>query len=490
MKLKLMKQQVAAIKKSEGKEAFAFFMEQGTGKTATILAEVERLFSRGQIDSVLVVAPKGVHISWVKREIPKTLSIPYRAAYYISGNAKSKRDVEKLFDRNSTSDVPELKILTINYDALITKDGWDVVKKFLRLNLKIYAALDESTRIKTPGRKRTERAMMIQPHTLYRRIATGTPVAESPVAVFQQMEFLESGLLGTTSYRAFVAEYAELIDDDSHLMRHIQQRQQQEHGAQSRFRKPQIIARDETGAPIWRNLTKLNKLLEPHSYRALKSECLDLPPKVYETVYFELEKKHMKVYEKLKKDMRIEVEEDLLTFNRLTVITKLQQVTSGFIKVGDELAGLDNRQRMDALLETIEDRSGQMIIWAKFRAEIAMIVDELKKAGHSVVEYHGGTKPKEREHAIDSFQSGESRFFVGHEQAAGIGLTLTAAETVIYYSNGSSAENRLQSEDRAHRIGTTKTVTYIDIVALDTIDERIAARHQSKEYVAKIVMGD
>lgn len=488
MKLKLMKQQIAALSKASGKEAFAFFMEQGTGKTATIIAEAELEFSNGNIDALIVVAPKGVHISWVKRELPKTISVEYRAAYYLSGNAKAKKEVEKLFDKRYDGDVPVLKILTINYDALITKEGWAVVQRFLRSHLKVYGALDESTRIKNPSSKRTGRCMMMQPHLKVRRIATGTPVADSPISAFQQMEWLESGLLGTTSYRAFVSEYAELVPDDGYLMRHIQKKQQADPSA--RFKKPQIIARDETGRPIWRNLDKLQKLLEPHSYRALKKDCLDLPPKIYETVYFELDKKHMRLYEKTKQEMRIVVEEDLLTFNKLTIITKLQQITSGFIKVGDEHAGLDNKQRLNALLEIIEDVSGSVVIWAKFRHEIDAVATALREDGHTVVEYHGGTSNKDREYAIDSFQSGESRFFVGHQKAAGIGLTLTAANTVIYFSNDYSAEERLQSEDRCHRIGTTKAVTYIDLVALDTIDERIAEILQSKNEAAKLLMGD
>jgi SNF2 family DNA or RNA helicase len=490
MKLKLMPHQITALEKMSGKEAFALFMEQGTGKTATLTADAELEFSSGNIDAVLVVAPKGVHISWVKRELPKTLSVPYRAAYYLSGNAKAKREVEKLFDSRYNGETPELKVLTVNYDALITKEGWATVLRFLRANGNVYGILDESTRIKNPTSKRTGRCMMMQHQLSKRRIATGTPVADSPIAVFQQMEFIESGLLGTTSYRAFVSEYAELVPDDGHLMRHIQQRQMQEGGAAARFKKPQILARDDSGRPIWRNLDKLHRLLEPHSFRALKKDCLALPPKIYETVYFEMDKQHQRLYDQTKRELRIIVEEDLLTFNKLTILTKLQQITSGFIKVGDEHADLDNKQRISTLLDVVEDAPGQAVIWAKFRKEIDMIAVALREAGHEVVEYHGGTSNKDREYAIDSFQDGRTRFFVGHQKAAGIGLTLTAANTVIYYSNDYSAEERQQSEDRAHRIGTIKPVTYIDIVALDTIDERIAEILQSKNEVAKLIMGD
>ena len=418
------------------------------------------------------------------------MSINYMAAFYLSGNAKAAKSVDKLFDKRYHGDVPTLKILAINYDALITKDGWKCVQRFIHTCSSIYAVLDESTRIKNPKSKRSQRCMALRPNLAYRRIATGTPASNSPLDVFGQMEFLEDGLLGTTSYRSFVAEYAEIMPDDGHLMRHIQQRQQAISGAASRFKKPQIIARDEAGQPIWRNLAKLQKLLSPHSFRVLKKDCLDLPPKIYQTQYFELDAAHRRLYDTTKKELRITVEEDLLTFSKLAIITKLQQITSGFLKIGDETADLDNTQRLDTLLELVEDIDGSVIIWAKFRRELADIAAALRKANYSVVEYHGGTGTKDRELAIDSFQSGEAKFFVGHQKAGGIGLTLTAANTVIYYSNDYSLEDRLQSEDRAHRIGTTKPVVYIDIVALDTIDEHITAALQEKDAVAKTVMGD
>jgi SNF2 family DNA or RNA helicase len=436
-----------------------------------------------------VIAPKGVHINWVKRELPKTISVPYIAAYYLAGNAKSKRDIEKLFDNRVSGDAPQLKVLAINYDALITKEGWKTINRFLRSHLKVYGVLDESTSIGNPNSRRTDKCMMLQPNLEYRRIATGTPVANSPIKIFSQMEWLESGLLGTTSYRAFVTEYAELIEDDSHLMRHIKEKL----GDSGRFKRPLIIATDKSGKKIWRNLDKLHDLLEQHSYRVLKKDCIkDLPPKTFETVYFEMDAKHRKLYDQLKRDMHIEIEDDLFVYNKLTIINKLQQVTSGFLKIGDEeTAMLDNKQRIDCLLETVDYIDDQIIIWARFRKEIELIVDALRKAGHSVVEYHGGINTKQREHAIDSFQDGSSKFFIGQQQAGGKGLTLTAAGTVIFFSNiHGDLELRLQAEDRAHRIGTTKSVNYIDIVALDTIDERIAELLQEKEETSAVVMGD
>lgn len=488
MKLKLMLQQKAALKKMNGHKAFALFMEQGTGKTASLIADVERLFANGKVDALVVVAPKGVHIGWVKRELPKSISVPYIAAYYLSGNGKSKKDIERLFDTRLSGDSPILKVLTINYDALLTKEGWKTIMRFLKSHLKVYGVLDESTSIKNPAAKRTDKCLSIGPLCEYRRIATGTPAANSPIHVFSQMEFLASGLLGTTSYRAFVAEYAHLVPDDGYLMRHIKERL----GESAKYKTPQIVMKGPDGKPMWRNLDKLHALLDPHSYRVLKSECLDLPPKIYETVYFELEKKHKRVYDKLKEELRIEVEEDLFVYNKLTIINKLQQVTSGFIKIGDETAGLDNKQRIDALLDRVEFVDGQVVVWARFRKELEMITAALRGADYSVVEYHGGVSNKNRELALESFRDGNAQFFVTQQQAGGKGLNeLTRANTVVFFSNiHGELELRLQAEDRNHRIGTVGPVTYIDIVALDTIDERIAELLQDKKETASLVMGD
>ena len=176
-------------------------------------------------------------------------------------------------------------------------------------------------------------------------------------------------------------------------------------------------------------------------------------------------------------------------FTALTVITKLRQITSGFIMV-DGVANTiqEDGPRLQALREIVEDIDGQFIIWAAYREEIARIAAELDVLG--VVQYHGGISAKDREQAIDAFQSGAARVFIGHPQSGGTGVTLTAAQTAIYYSCDFSLEQRSQSEDRCHRIGTKGTVTYIDLVAVGTIDERIAAALQAKSGTAKLILGD
>lgn len=301
------------------------------------------------------------------------------------------------------------------------------------------------------------------------------------------MEFLESGLLGTTSYRAFVAEYAELMNANHPMMKNLIQRN-------PRAAQAQIIARNPDGSPRWRNLQKLQGLLEPHSFRVLKRDCLDLPEKIYKVHPFELTAEQMQAYEMMRDDLRMEDEfGDVVVVKDLAALMKLQQITSGFVNPpggGTPIYIGEKNPRLAALTDLLEDVTGQVIVWARFREELAAVADALRKAGLRVAEYHGGVNAADRELAVDGFQRGEIDVFVGQPQSGGIGLTLTNAETVIYYSNDFSLETRLQSEDRAHRIGTKRNVVYIDLVATGTIDESIARALQRKSGLAANVLGD
>jgi SNF2 family DNA or RNA helicase len=488
MKTKPMAHQLDALARMAGRESYALFMEQGTGKTWTLLADAERLYAAGRIDGVLVIAPKGVHLNWVNREIPTHLDAPIVAAAWRSGtqNRKQLAALDRLFEPRAEGEIPLLRVLSMNIEALITRDGYDMARRFLNA-VRAMIIVDESSRIKSPDARRTKVAMQLRPSAAFARIATGTPITNSPVDVFAQMEFLESGLLGTTSYRAFVAEYAELVPNGHPLMRQLAQRN-------PRAANAQIIARNPDGSPRWRNLDRLQKLLEPHSFRVLKRDCLDLPEKIYKTHFFELSAAQSRAYRSMRDDLRMELMDGAMaTVTQLGSMVKLQQITSGFAIPpggGEPLYISKDNPRLAALLGLLEDIEGSVIIWARFREELSQIAELLRAAKIDFVEYHGGIPQAARELAVDAFQSRAAQVFLGQPQSGGIGLTLTAAETVIYFSNDFNLETRLQSEDRAHRIGTRSNVLYIDIVAEGTIDESIAAALQRKTDVAAAILGD
>lgn len=480
-----MAHQVQALQRMAGRDAYALLMEQGTGKTWTLLADAERLYAQGKIDALLVVAPNGVHTNWINREIPTHLSGNIIARAWRSGaGARYLKHVEEILKPREDGESTPLRVLAINIDALVTKKGYDFCEKFLRVTTPMIA-LDESSRIKNPLAARTKALMRLRRYAKYARIASGTPVTNSPVDVFAQMEFLESGLLGTTSYRAFVAEYADVLPVSHPLMQNMVRRN-------PRAAFAQIVARNPDGSPRWRNLDKLQKLLEPHSFRVLKKDCLDLPEKIYKTITFELNADQQRAYDKMQNELRIDLgDETELPVSELSALIKLQQITSGFVNtpLGIRYVSEEN-PRLNTLMEAIEDVDGKFIIWARFREEIDAIAAALQAAGISCACYHGGVSREAREAVVDGFQNGNVRVFIGQPQSGGIGLTLTAAETVFYFSNDFNLETRLQSEDRAHRIGTRKNVVYIDIAAEGTIDEQITSNLRRKKRTAAVVLGD
>lgn len=492
MKTQPMEHQLEGLRRLEGRRYYGLFCEQGTGKTWIGLADAERAFAANKINGLLVVAPKGVHTNWTRREVPTHLSAPHMAAAYRAGSKTALRACQAL----NVEAGDKLRILAVNVDALNFKEGFGVAQEFLQQH-RAMMIVDESHRIKTPTAGVTKRTLRLGRMAVARRIATGTPLTNAPPDLFSQFEFLRPGLLNTPSYRAFVARYAELLPDDHGVMRHITTRMKQRNrwaaqaAERGQLQGPQIIARDAQGNPRWRNLDELRALLEPHTFRVLKKDCLDLPEKIYQTRYFELSPRQQQAYTRLQQDLLIEVGGDLLAVHAFAARGKLQQLTSGFVLVDGEPHYVEeDNPRLALLKEVVTDQQGPFIVWAHFREEIAAIMRLLAEMKIPAAEYHGDVKPKDRELAVDGFMDGTFRAFVGQPGAGGVGLTLTAAESVIYYSNDFNYGIRAQSEDRAHRKGTTRHVVYIDLVASDTIDEAISSALQRKERTAATVLGD
>ncbi|CAB4164982.1 SNF2-related, N-terminal domain containing protein, partial [uncultured Caudovirales phage] len=379
MKTAGMKHQLKALRLMNGRAGFALFMEQGTGKTWTLLADAERLFAAGRIDAMLVIAPKGVHTNWVRREIPQHMDAPLIARAWKSGaGKKTMAHIDEIIAQRQPGEELKLRILSMNIDALNTEAGFIYAKRFLSCT-RALMVIDESSRIKNPNSGRTKEIMRIHHLAEVRRIATGTPVTNAPMDVFAQMEFLESGLLGTTSYRAFTAEYADLLDSASAMMMQMARRN-------PRAAHAQIVARNADGTPRWRNLEKLQQLLAPHSFRVLKAECLDLPEKIYQQVFFDLSPAQQRAYDLLREELRIEVDTldapEIITVSKLAALMKLQQITSGFVITPQrdiQYVSEDN-PRLAALLDLLEDVQGKIIVWARFKEELRAVAAALSKA--------------------------------------------------------------------------------------------------------------
>jgi SNF2 family DNA or RNA helicase len=244
----------------------------------------------------------------------------------------------------------------------------------------------------------------------------------------------------------------------------------------------------------YRDLEKLSILLKKFSSRITKDECLDLPDKVYTQRTVSLTPDQTRIYSELKEFALADLDngEFMTAPNVMTQLLRMQQVLSGHTKTdyGELVEIKDNR--LDELMSCLEEMKGKAIIWSRFRYDIIRIKNALnKKYGNGkAVDYFGDTSDDDRVEAVDRFQNGDALFFVGNPQTGGYGLTLTAAQNVIYFSNSFDLAVRMQSEDRAHRIGQRNTVTYVDLIAEGTIDEKIVKSLRAKLNIASQVMGE
>lgn len=460
--------QRVALEDSWSAEYYALFMEMGTGKTKVAIDTMAILYEAEKLKAVLIIAPKGVYDNWVKGEIPIHLPkrIPRQLCRWIP--SKTKKFEEELMDFIVKKD-PILKIFVMNVEAFSTPRGTEAATAFLYQNPANMVVVDESTTIKNRKAARTKNIMSLQRHSKYRRILTGSPITKSPMDLFSQCGFLAEKSLGFNSFYAFQGRYA-----------NIQQRTMGHRSFQ------QVMG--------YRRLDELSEKLDVFSNRVLKMDCLDLPAKVYTRRDVELTPEQEKLYRQMKKLALAKLDNGELatTASVLTQIMRLQQICCGHLMPDDGAMQLIKNNRLTELLNLVEEVQGKAIIWATYTHDILQISKELSErfGPESVATYYGDTEQDARQEIVNDFQDVENplRFFVGQPRTGGYGITLTAANTVIYYSNSYDLEIRLQSEDRAHRIGQTNKVTYIDLVSPNTIDEKILQALRSKIDIAGQVL--
>ena len=443
---------------SRDKENFALLMEQGTGKTKIIIDNAAYLYGRGKINCLIVIAPNGVHRNWLNNEIPVHMPkwCPINSIYYQSG--MNKAHTKKFNDVIGSREV--LKIFTFNVEAFVSKTAMRFLENIL-LSHDCLLVVDESSRIKTPGTHRTKVITKLGKLAKYKRILTGTPVTKGAEDVFAQFKFLDPYILGHDSFYSFRARYCVMREYDN---------------------RKWIVG--------YQNVDELTNSIKGHSFRVLKKDCLDLPEKIYQRAYVELSKEQRKIYNSIKNEYVAQLGDDEISVpETITRILRLQQVVCGWFPSENGVKPINKTNlRLKALLDIISEIDSKIIIWARFRADIMAIQTAL---GDSAVVYYGDVSSDDRVIAVDRFQKDpQIKYFIGQPQSGGIGLTLTAAQYAIYYSNSFDLETRLQSEDRCHRIGTTTNVTYIDLEASKTVDGRIIKALRDKKSVADIVNED
>ena len=458
--------QLTALEKSWNHENYAYFMEMGTGKTKVLIDNLSMLYDKGAVNGALIIAPKGVVSTWYNQEIPTHLPKHIQNVTVLWQANITKTQQEKLDSLFETGE--DLHILIMNVEAFSTDKGRLFAGKFLQSH-KSLMAIDESTTIKNPKAKRTKNILSLRSSAKFRRIMTGSPVTKNPLDLYAQCEFLDPYLLNFSSFYAFRNRYAEM-------------------------KTIHVSGRSIDIVHKFKNLGELSDTIKNFSYRVLKEDCLDLPDKVYTRRTIQLTDEQRKVYTQMRKQaLAILNGKQVTSVSALTQLMRLHQITCGHFVADDGSTQELKSNRLNELLNVTEEIEGKAIIWAHYQHDVKIIKKELEKlhGPGSVVDYYGLTAQEDRQPNIKKFQTDDKcRFIIGTPQTGGYGITLTQANTVIYYSNGYDLEKRLQSEDRAHRIGQKKSVTYVDLIAEDTVDEKIVEALRKKIDIASQVMGE
>ena len=453
-----------------GRANHCLFWDQGTGKTAVVLATAAHLSSTGKIDAMIVLAPRGVEANWAIDEISKHLAVDHRVALWNTGKRNTKKHRE-MIDELLAFD--GFKVLCMSYPGIMTDDGAKLVKKMLTSYRCLYVA-DEATVIKTPDAKVTKRVLASSKYATYRRLLNGTPVEDSPFQAYSQVKFSDPNIWeqrGIRTYGQFKAYYG------------IFEKRTRKDGRSF----PDLIS--------YRNLDDLGAAMREAGTRVMKEDVLpDLPAKSYQKLYFEMSPEQWRVYRGLRDELFAELQAGLEVSAELAIVklVRFAQITSGYVPADDEegLVRFGKNPRLDALKTVLDTHGGKKIVWAKYTQEIDDIAKLLTERGVSHCIYDGRTSSEDRQRYKEEFQNGEYEVFLAKPSAAGRGLTLTAANTVIYFSNSFSLDERKQSEDRAHRIGQHHPVLYIDLVARGTVDEHIITILCEKRDRSAIVTGD
>ena len=466
-KTKPYQHQLNALALSWEKPYFAYFMEMGTGKSKVLIDNIAMLYDKGKINGALIIAPKGVIGTWYKDQIPNHMPdhVEYKSVMWQANiNIKQQKKLDTLFETGE-----DLHILVMNVESFSTKKGIEFAYKFLSCH-NTMMTIDESTTIKNPDAKRTKNICKLGPHAKYRRILTGSPITKSPLDLYKQCDFLAPELLGHSSYYSFRTRYA--------IMK----------TANFGGRSVQIVVG-------YRNLPELTDMLKAFSYRVLKDECLDLPKKTFMKRVVKLTKEQDYAYKQMSQLALAQFQGKLMTTATvMTQLMRLHQITCGHFTADDGTIKDLKNNRTDELSDLLNEVHGKVVIWAHYQYDVETIVERIKKehGNNSVVTYYGLTPQDQRQDNIKKFQDKEGpvRFLVGTTATGGYGITLTAASTMIYYSNGYDLEKRQQSEARIDRIGQENPMTYIDLLAENTIDDRIVVALRKKVNIASQIMGE
>jgi hypothetical protein len=541
----------ARPKNSEISDVFADLMEMGCGKSKVILDEFSEFAAAGERTDLFVVAPAGSYRNWfedkgdsqlseLKTHLdPRLLGDMIVAPWVTGGGVERKRRLQKML---TVTDRP--RALFMNAEALSTVgEAEAVAREFLSPGRALFA-VDESTLMRNGGANRTEVIMRLAPLAPVRRIMTGLVTPKSPMDLFWQFYFLDWRILGFESYVAFRAHYAvvervcflpnpvirakltssmgfskgknNLSDgllrkklaacygEKRKISPEMPRRQILDElmvAAEGMKREQMVEAILAMGSYIqaapkiksYRNLEELREKIAPYSYRVLKEDCLDLKKKIYLPRDVELTPEQKRMYQEIKLFAETELEGNYV--NAKSVITRLlrlHQITCGHVRDDNGVVQDVKSNRIEQILEILGEHSGKAVIWATYDREIRKIVEALKKeyGPDSTAAYWGGNTKTRMDDEKRFLSNPSCRWMVSSQAAGGKGNTWVVADLVVYAANSYDLELRAQSEDRTHRKGQTKAVTYVDLVARGTVDEKIIKALRKKIDMATAITGE
>lgn len=466
-------------------EGRAFFADPGTGKTYTALAEFANLYNAGEVDTLFVLAPNGVHDGWVNEQAPEHLIGDwYGHVWHTKAAGKGfgmHRDSHKkhfnggtAWHTNSAQKAVRYEgpvIATMTYDAMRTDAGRDFAKKLFKERRCMYI-LDESHKIKTPGSKITKRTLASAVHCKYRRILTGTAIDESPFDAYSQFRFLdhnvwkrELDIFSSQAFKHYFGIFQEIRPKSG------------ERGFEKLIR--------------YRNMDDLADVMGKIGTVVRKEDVLDdLPPITFQKFYFHMSERQKYIYELMRKDgMAIWKNASCTADRKIVLLLRLQQITSGWVPTDEQMPGDEpqlidgENSRLKALLEWVSTVGrSQVLVWAYFRRDQQLVLDALRDAGYNTELYDGNL-----DDVKTRFQQGKFQILVASQARAAEGLNLQNCHLMAYYTNNWKSLQRTQSLARCHRKGQRNPVTVVDFVARGSGDEAMLEALNGKKELAEYV---
>lgn len=457
----LFNHQKEILDRSKDLSRFALFTEPGTGKTFMSIRTIEWQYTTEQISAALVICPKSVMYTWVD-QLRKHSTLPYEV---IMWNGFHKPEDKAAYSKAMKAGF--LIYFIANTDCFVSKNFNTVAKHYLESRREVFLVVDECTAFKDLKAKRTKSCIALADKCTSVRILSGTPITNSPLDMFSEARILGKTvkMLGYSSYFAFKTRYCIL--------------QKKIFGARA---FDQVVG--------YRDLGDLASKVSKFAAIVKLNDCIDMPERVFSKVLVEMPPKQREIYDELRLKAVAEIEDTEVTVvNALSMMSKLLQIISGQLKLADGTYSTIPNNRLDTLQEIVEEREGKILIWSSFVQTSRNIVKHFDKASYEILHLSADLNPQEREAIIERFKSEPNiRCLVLNPQSAAHGLNLTEAKTSIYFNNTYSLEQRLQSLARNYRINQSSKTVVIDIIAKNTIEEKILESLDKMEDISKEVM--